>query len=165
MRKAMTVDQRAWVSVPFPAGFPLNGNMVSIATQIKNSGKTPARNVQADWIATVLKKGEQPTIGDFSVGHPHEHLYAGAIFPEAPYPVTPIVKRYGEHAADVIIVDDSLRNDIANGERFIIFYDRITYTDAFGVSHWTQFCTGTGSAISDNLKKCVTSNDFDPNED
>ena len=165
MRKAMRVDQRAWVSVPFPANFPLDGKFIPIITQVKNSGKTPARDVQGDIIATVLKKGEQPTIGDFSVGHPHEHLFGGSIFPDAPFPMTPIVKRYGDHAPEIVVPDEALRNDIASGERFIIFYGRITYSDAFGISHWTQFCTGSGAGILDNLKKCVTYNDFDPNEE
>ena len=46
-----------------------------------------------------------------------------------------------------IVLDDTLRQGIANGGRIIAVYGRITYYDVFGVQHWTQFCMGTGSAI------------------
>ena len=165
MRRAMRVDQRAWVSVPIPDDIPLTGRNIPVATSIRNSGKTPARNVQGDIIATVVKKGDKPTIGDFGIGHPHEHLYAGAIFPDAHFPITPIIKYYGDHAADVISPDDTLRDDIRSGQRYILVYGRVTYSDAFGIQHWTQFCTGLGAGIMEDLKTCVTYNDFDSNEE
>jgi hypothetical protein len=88
-RKAMRVDQRAWVSVPFPNTFPSNGTELQAITQIIDSGKTPAKAVQGDVIATVFSKDDNPTIGDFSIGHPHERFRApGVIFPNIPMPIT-----------------------------------------------------------------------------
>src|ERR1700693_2388968 len=72
MRKAMRVDQRAWISIPFPNSFPLDGTYIPVLTQIINSGKTPAKGLLVDVIATVFNKGDKPTVGDFSIGHPHE---------------------------------------------------------------------------------------------
>jgi hypothetical protein len=165
MRKAMRVDQRAWVSVIVPTVFPLNGTSIPVVTQITNSGKTPAKDVQGDVVATVLNKGEEPTLGDFSVGHPHNRLYAGVVFPGAPIPTTINVVRYGPKVPENIVPDDTLRQDIEHGNRFIIFYGRITYYDVFGIQHWTQFCTGSGTAILDNLKQCIRYNDVDNNEE
>ena len=116
-------------------------------------------------VATVLKKGEVPTLGDFSIGHPHNRLYAGAVFPSAPIPITINVVKYGPKVAETIVPDDTLRREIANGDRFIIFYGRITYYDVFGIQHWTQFCTGSGTAILENLKECISYNDVDNNEE
>src|ERR1700693_1412052 len=93
-------DERAWVSVPFPAAFPLNGTSVPVATQLVNSGKTPARRVEGDVVATVLNKGEEPTLGDFSIGHPHNRVYVGAIFSGAPIPLALPAVHYGAQAAE-----------------------------------------------------------------
>jgi hypothetical protein len=162
--KNFVVDERAWLTVPAPTAFPLNGTFIPALTQIVNSGKTPARAVEIDVIATVLNKGEEPTLGDFSVGHPHNHVYTGAVFPGAPIPMTAPVVHYGPAMAENIVPDDALRQDIANGKRYIIFYGRITYYDVFGIQHWTQFCTGSGPALLDSLKKCISYNDVDNNK-
>jgi hypothetical protein len=162
--EALIIDQRAWLSVTFPANYPLAGTSIPVETQITNSGKTPARVVAGDVVATVLEKGEEPTIGDFTVSHPHNRLYPTVVFPGAPIPITLAVVRYGPKAAETIVPDDALRQDIANGKRFIIFYGRIAYYDVFGIQHWTQFCTGSGIAIQDNLKKCIGYNDVDNNK-
>jgi hypothetical protein len=165
MRKAMRVDQRAWVSVPFPTAYPLNGTFIPAVTQITNSGKTPAKDVEGDVIATVLNKGDKLEF-DFSVGHPHNRVLAGGvIFPSAPVPTTIPLVNYGPKMAETIVPDDALRQDIAKGNRFIIFYGRITYHDVFGIEHWTQFCTGFGSAIGDGIKDCIKYNDVDQNEE
>lgn len=163
MRQSMRVDQRAWVSMVVPTVFPLNGTTIPIMTQIQNTGRTPASAVEGEYIATVLNKGEEPTLGDFSIGHPHNKLYGGVVFPNSPISTTLAVVRYGPRAAEPILVDDALRQDIANGNRFIIFYGKITYFDVFGVQHWTQFCTGSGTAILDKLKDCIKYNDVGHN--
>lgn len=104
-------------------------------------------------------------MGDFSIGHPHNRLYVGVVFPGASIPTTINVVRYEPNVAEAIVPDDSLRQDIERGNRFIIFYGRITYYDVFGIQHWTQFCTGSGTAILDNLKQCIRYNDVDNNEE
>lgn len=87
-RKSIRVDQRSWISIPFPTSFPLDGATIPVATHIINSGKTPAKGVVVDVFASVLKRDDKPTVGDFSVGHPHERLRApGVIFPRDPTPV------------------------------------------------------------------------------
>jgi hypothetical protein len=161
MRQALLVDQRAWVSVVGPPNFPLEGAFIPASIQIANTGKTPGKQLVGDVIATVLKKGEEPSF-DFSKGHPHDRIHAGAIFPNTPFNVIIPVVRYGPQTKETIVPTLELRQEIANGESFIVFYGRITYVDIFGTSHWTSFCTETGSAMGD-LKKCVSYNDVDTN--
>jgi hypothetical protein len=161
MRQALLVDQRAWVSVVIPLNFPLEGSSIPASIQITNTGKTPAKDIAGDIFASVLKKGEEPQF-DFSTGHPHNRIYAGAIFPNGQIKVTIPVVRYGPQTAETIVPTSELRQEIANGESFIIFYGKITYVDIFGSSHWTSFCTGSGSAMGD-LKKCLNYNDVDNN--
>jgi hypothetical protein len=138
------IDERAWLSVPARTAFPLTGTFVPALTQIVNSGETPARAVEVDVVATVLNKGEEPALGDFSVGHPHNHAYTGAVFLGAPIPMTAPVVHYGPAMVESIVPEDALRPEIANGKRYIFFYGRITCYDVFGIQHWTQFCTGSG---------------------
>jgi hypothetical protein len=162
MRQALFTDQRAWVSVVVPNTFPLEGAFIPASFQITNTGKTPAKSVEGDIIATVLKKGEEPSF-DFSIGHPHNRLYAGAIFPNAPITTNITVVRYKPQGTEIIVPTPELREEIARGESFIIFYGKITYVDVFETSHWTAFCTGSGAAIQANLKKCISYNDVDKN--
>lgn len=159
----MRVDQRAWVSIVIPTTFPLNGSSIPIVIQIQNTGKTPATGVEGNYIATVLKRGEKLALDDFRIGHAHNKLYVGALFPNSPVPMTSVVVRYGPSISESIVPDDALRQDIANGNRFIIFYGKITYNDVFGARHWTQFCTGTGVAMLEKLKECIAYNDVDHN--
>jgi hypothetical protein len=161
MRRALMVDQRAWVSVVGPPNFPLEGAAIPASIQIANTGKTPAKHVEGHVIATVLKKGEEPSF-DFSTGHPHTKIRTGVIFPNAPFNVTIPVARYGPHSEETIVPTPELRQEIANGESFIVFIGKISYVDIFGTSHWTSFCTEAGSATGD-VKKCVSYNDVDDN--
>jgi hypothetical protein len=163
MRHALLVDQRAWVNVVVPTNFPLEGAFIAVPIQIANTGKTPAKYVEGDLIATLLKKGEEPSF-DFSIGHPHNRIYAGAVFPNAPLNTALSVVRYGPFTQEAIVPTPELRQEIGNGESFIIFYGKVTYSDVFGATHWTTFCTGTGVAIQTiDLKKCVNYNDVDSN--
>jgi len=166
-RKAMRVDQRAWVSVPFPNTFPSNGAELQAITQIIDSGKTPAKEVQGDVIATVFKKDDNPTIGDFSIGHSHERFHApGVVFPNAPIPITIPLGTYEAFGKKIIPADETLRKDIDEGKRFILFFGRLTYSDVFGVEHFMQFCTGSGHGIpSDTLTSCLRYNDLDSIEE
>jgi hypothetical protein len=163
-KTSIRLSERAWISYTLPANFPLEGTATTPATlQVSNFGKTPAREVRGDIIATELMKGEGPAF-DFSVGHPHNSFYAGAIFLGSPVPVSINVQRYGAHTATPISSSE-LKQDLESQKAYIIFYGEITYKDIFGKQHWTRFCTGSGKAIEgspdDVLKKCITYNDVD----
>jgi len=161
MQQQVKLAERAWIGYVLPADFPLEGATTPATLQVTNFGKTPARQVEADLIATALMKGEVPSF-DFSVGHPHNRFYAGAVFPNSPFPVTINVTRYGDKPVAISPLD--LRKGLESGQYFIIFYGRIIYTDIFDKKHWTNFCTGSGIAMQgepDILKMCIRYNDVD----
>jgi hypothetical protein len=136
--------------------------------QIINSGKTPAKGLVVDVFASVLNKDDKTTVGDFSIGHPHERLHApGVVFPRDPVPVNISVGTYlPEGGQDATVPDEALRQDVASGKRYILFYGRATYQDVFEVEHYTQFCTGSGRGIPSNvLRDCLTYNAVDSNEE
>jgi hypothetical protein len=166
MRKAMRVDQRAWVNIPIPSNFPMTGTSIPVTLQIIDTGKTPARIESGKFVGTILEKGEHPHIGEFNVGHPYNKFTLGAVYPNSPVPLSIELQHYGDKTQQAIPVDETLRQEIANGKKYIIVFGRIEYTDMFDLHHWSQFCTGSGSAIdSDDLRHCVLYNDFDAEED
>src|SRR5205085_1577133 len=130
MRKAMRVDQRAWVSVPIPAIFRLDSPIAPVNVQITDSGKTPARGAHGTFIATVMKKGEIPAIGNFTLGHAYNKFEAGAVYPGSPLPMNIPLLDYVttvEKGQQIIPVDDKLRQEIKDGNKFILFFGRINY--------------------------------------
>lgn len=141
MRQTLRTDQRAWVSVVGPPNFPLEGAFIPASIQIANTGKTPAKDIVGDVIATVLKKGEEPSF-DFSKGHPHNAIHTGAIFPNGPFNVTVPVVRYGPQTSETIVPTPELRQEITNGESFIVFFGKINYVDIFGTSHGHRSAQG-----------------------
>lgn len=158
-------DQRAWISVSVPNFFPLDGQTIPLKIQIVDTGKTVAKNVNGDFFATVLDKGEKPPFDKFGVGHPHNRIYAGAIFPTATPPLESVVTvvKYGAGAPVVIVPDQALRDKIlTTGESYIVFFGKITYCDVFHVKHWTSFCNGSGKALDlSGVKECIAYNDVD----
>src|SRR6266704_2329141 len=77
MQQQVKLAERAWVGYVLPANFPLEGATTPATLQVTNFGKTPARQVEGDIVATALMKGEELNF-DFSIGHPHNRFYAGA---------------------------------------------------------------------------------------
>jgi hypothetical protein len=160
MQHQLRLDQRAWIGFVLPSNFPLDGEVTPATLQVTNFGKTPARQVEGNIIATLMMKIQEPSF-DYSVGHPHNRFYAGAVFPNSPFPVTINVQRY--EGTPKIISPADLRKELETGQSYIVFYGEITYEDVFGKKHWTRFCTGSGTAMQqlDALKKCIAYNDVD----
>jgi hypothetical protein len=164
-RLTFQLDQRPWVGVVFPDTFALDGSSIPVVVKIQNTGKTPARAIEGDLVATVWTRGEDTKLGDFSSGRPHNRVYSGAIFPSDSVQMTISVSNYGAEGQQTIVPDESLRHDIANGKRYIMYFGRITYSDTFNVRHWTQFCTGSTPPPSvKDMKDCTSYNDVDHNE-
>lgn len=164
-QRSFLVGERPWVSIVFPGNTSLTGAFIPVTVGVRNTGKTPAENVQGDVIFTVANEGEDITLGDFSVGHPHNRIYTGLLFAgDAPILGTFPVSSYGASMPQTIVPDDQLRQDLASGRKYLIYYGKITYSDALGIQHWTQFCTGANVSSVINVKRCVAYNQVDHNE-
>jgi hypothetical protein len=156
-------DQRAWISITAPKQFPYRTDSIGANIQLSDSGKTPAKKVTAEFVATTIEKGVRPSFDQYGVGHPHNKLYAGAIYPGAQPVEVPInVVKYGDKSQVTIIPDAKVQKDIQDGNLFIVCFGKVSYCDTFGVKHWTKFCSGnTGSLGIDWVKDCVAYNDVD----
>ncbi len=167
MRQQVNLAERAWVGFVLPTNLPLNGTSIPATIQVNSFGKTPARGVEGDIIATIFNKGQEPDF-DYGDGHPHHHFRAGAIFPNDPIPPLSIpVVRYTPFPPWETVLPADAQKELDSGRFYITFYGRITYTDIFDKEHWTHFCTGYGTAMLSDInvtKKCIAYNDVDHDE-
>jgi hypothetical protein len=160
-------EQRAWISVPLPNSFPMDGPTIPIRLQLVDTGKTVAKKVNGSFIATTLNKGDKLPFDWFHDGHAYSKLYAGAVFPTANPPLETVITvvKYGPREPETVIVTPELRDRVLRSdESFIVLLGKIIYCDVFHVSHWTTFCTGSGKGIElSGVQDCMGYNDVDTN--
>jgi hypothetical protein len=122
------------------------GETITGSVTIQNVGKTPATQMNGLWYIRIVQNGEKlrfrypmnSSLGDRS----------GAIFPKDP----PIIDNVYSTKIDPSNktaypterkVTPEEFNSLLRGGAFVILYGRFTYTDGFGISHWTHFCSWT----------------------
>jgi hypothetical protein len=96
---------------------------------IKNVGKTPARNITYGWFIEGIPKSDkanlekEPTRLNLGI-LPAEGI---SIQDLNPFPA-------GES------MGQDRFNAIVNGDTVVYYFGRVTYEDIFGASHWIKFC-------------------------
>lgn len=195
----MRQDQRPWLRVEFAptagasndptrpqaslrlaTGQPIHG----ITIRIRNSGKTPAEVVTADFviqIATInnamrfppepglrrrLHRGDRPpdqAVGD-SLADPNvliNHIETGVIFPDS-FAERELVRQRMDQQR---LVDIPLSFDeglaMLNGALMYVT-GRVEYIDEFGTHHWTDFCRALSDAPENS--RCAKYNAVDSNQ-
>jgi hypothetical protein len=142
----MRKDQRAWVTAA--PGIPETpssgtGKVLRIPVEVKNSGKTAARDVKVEVVARIIKNGDQAQC-DYGKQVPGMNRTDRVFQPNA------VRNFYGDvlSVADttktiaqlrVLSADDIQR--LADGREFFVVYGRVTYKDVFNQSHWVHFCS------------------------
>jgi hypothetical protein len=139
-RKALQIDQRAWLKPTIPNYFPFTGASIPADVQITNIGKTVATNVTGKIVGTVLKKGATPRFNEYNVCY--MNLNAGAVWLNEAPPLIAHLKLLncaeGAKSGEAIVPTPELTRQInENKESFIIFYEQLNYCDVFGVKHQT----------------------------
>jgi hypothetical protein len=155
----MRKDQRPWIKVTVDHDILIQPS-AGVATHLHliNSGKTPAKNTVTDAKIDIVKNGEQPKI---RINRPYNEIISALVFPNDPadFPV------YMSGSMSQPEYDDFTAR-----RNFLIIYARVSYTDFFGIRHWTQFCqavttenapaTAPGTTTS---QSCTEYNDVDEN--
>lgn len=154
-------DERAWI------GFSLGGGNLtltvgqpfSVPTTLINSGKTPAKNVEGNIIVTIVKRGA-PFDFVYASGHANYRIAAGSLFPNATINESFQAIRHGPVHAEAIIVTKPILDEITASQSLVVVYGRLTYSDIFGIEHWTTYCriVSNPSLIPDD---CVRYNNTD----
>jgi hypothetical protein len=140
--KNFRIDERAWMAF----GFKDQGNITFtfnksflIPTELRNTGKTPAKNIHGNIVVSIFKKGESLDF-TYTAGHAHYGIKAGTIFPSGNIVESFEAIKHGQEHAEPIIFTAPIKDDLFKARSFLIAYGRIDYTDIFGGEHWMTFC-------------------------
>lgn len=134
-------DERSWMAFKFVEGsitFTLQKPFL-VPTQLINTGKTPAKNVHGNIVVGVFKKGE-PLDFTYTAGHAHYGLEAGTIFPNGSIVESFEAIKHGQDRVEPIIFSVPLKDELFNGQSFLVVHGWIEYSDIFGTKHWTTYC-------------------------
>lgn len=137
----MRKDQRPWIRVDLDSPSVQPDSAMFGTLHLVNKGKTPARTVRGDIVVERVKNGENPRL-DYP--RPHMEISVGIQFPDVPSDAIPVMRArrsIGSNSPENDPITKTESEDFANGVTFYVVYGKITYTDFFGVDHWTKFCT------------------------
>jgi hypothetical protein len=170
---AMRKDQRAWVefqALPNKPGSDISsvrldaGQPMTYPLGIKNSGKTPARNMVAKIYLDIIDANQEPPLERVATDtYERGVITAGIIFPDSD--IKQPVVRPTEDGKPRLTAESEV-NAMRDGKAYIAIYGIITYDDVFGVHHWTKFCRGQaadGVGAMLHIVQCIAYNDVDSN--
>jgi hypothetical protein len=155
----MKIDQRAWIGIeyiqPIPP-IPEIGKTFSVNIRLKNTGKTPARNmVQSGSFGPVKSLAAI----NFAIENENKHD-VGQLMPNggATLPFTPLIN---SNTREPLIFTQELF-DAFNSTNFkIVVYGRIDYSDIFGDPHWVTYCGFLEVPFNGSFAFCDIHNDGD----
>jgi hypothetical protein len=177
-RKSMQVDQRAWIVTTMPPfiGWRI-GEPMATTVHIRNTGKTPARNLEGCIVSVALRNEDSlnfPCTG--ANNNAIVRVWTGMVAPNDPQDQSiPIVSpdTTGPLSQRSAFTQE-LNDELIARQLNIFVFGRFTYDDIFHVQHWLTFCRFIPSGPSDpsgqqpyprddRAKACVEYNNVDSN--
>ena len=161
--RATWLDQRAWVEIA--TGDPEDvhlGEPIAFKIQINNTGKTPARNFDGHLVAEIINKGSSPKVGKH--GHAAAHISIPLVVPGFHKTMQMYARALEHKVPKTISLTKEIAASFTSGESYLIAWGDYSYTDVWGVKHWTKFCDSFGSGAPSDLDECVNYNDIDSGE-
>jgi hypothetical protein len=140
-------EQRAWVGTAYFNGFPELNEVLRTKVGIKNTGRTPARNVIAYQVFDPLSIGQKLTFTNEKKATPER---MATINPEV-VDESMMDQIYGKK------VDQPHLDSFSKYDVYV--HGKITYLDIFGVSHWTTYCVQMLLTPPKTYKFCDEHND------
>jgi hypothetical protein len=165
-RRTAHFEQRPWLSFSFVPDVPLtDGKPFIQLIRVKNTGKTPAKQVNGRIVSRIFGKDEEVI---FDYGH-GTAIISPMILPDEfqDFPSVLLPKNIpSEGAPSPILMTLNIREQLGAGELYIVTFGRITYDDMFGGHHWVQFCAPGPNTVRQYKfhQKCIEYNDIDSNE-
>lgn len=138
----MRKDQRPWIKLSFDTfvtqvGSPVGGNLHQV-----NNGKTPAKNIAGKFAIEKVENGRQPRLD--SENAPISFTF-GSFFPNDPQTQALNMQQSVTTPKGTSYQSASLSqqdyDDFVQGRIFFVAYAKVSYSDFFGVQHWTQYCS------------------------
>jgi len=151
----MRLDERAWVTEVGISGEPQVDQPFAILVELKNTGKTPARNFKGKIVSDPTPLGREP---DLSKLEKVKYSGSGIVAPNASkfltsYPI--------DGSATTKFPKEGM--DELKRETLYVF-GQVEYDDVFDCHHWTTFCVFLDPR--ENYRKysmCKKHNDTDEN--
>lgn len=152
IKRQMRQDQRPWVTMA-PAwpeqslnGIPgqiviLNaGQRLQVPIKVNNTGKTPALSVSYTIHIEVVDRDKAPLLSHPI--NPSWHVTGSTMFPNSPE--TAFAYRLKQpQPREQIAFNDLTSTELQSlneGKSYLAVYGEISYSDGFGIHHWTHFC-------------------------
>jgi hypothetical protein len=169
IRAQMRQDQRPMLTVTpeFNHKELVVGDTVGGTVTFQNIGKTPAKNIVGKWYLRMVHNGE-----NLRLTYPKNWygVTSGAIYPNDPpateqaYWITDDwTGGIGLPPTNKVTTKDY--DDFVHGKAFLILYGNLSYSDGFGINHWTHFCSWTSFTAtgSYSARNCTAYNAVDSN--
>jgi hypothetical protein len=131
------VDQRAWLAAYDIRGIPKANEIYDISIDIKNTGKTFAKNFWINPVVAPRKKGVIPNFADEearAVSDPGQGGFISKTF----------LPPGGSTTVKITVSPKLTAKDVTNfmsGEMAVWVFGKISYDDVFKCPHWTTFCS------------------------
>jgi hypothetical protein len=156
----MRIEQRAWIAIEH--GFePIAENKpLRAIVNLKNTGKTPAKNVDQRYSVQMVKSNESPNLNPVG-GYTG---FAALINPDTKAEnKVPMFRATFDLLSPPLLTKADV-DDLNSGKAYVAIVGRITYIDIYGVSHWIDFCDWRSSHRGTySSRKCVEYNNLDDN--
>jgi hypothetical protein len=130
---ASRTDQRAWIDmIIYPPPNFQEDKPFTTAAEMKNLGKTPARNIMFGYFFEGIPPTKNPIFDDSRL----KFIHAGLLPPQGPslLPVEITPEQPNE------LLGKPRYEAIRKGELVVYFWGLINYDDVFGFHHWLKFC-------------------------
>jgi hypothetical protein len=164
----MRNDERAWIEV-LPKGDDkeaLNisftvGQPVGFPVTIKNTGKTPAKNVTIRLFVEIVDASQSPPLDWVSdhTHHPHNQITTGIFFPGAH--IDQVMVRTRGKVTDPLVATQTEIDSILASKSYVSAFGIVTYDDIFGYPHWLKFCSWISEKGDFMTEKCTAYNSVD----
>jgi hypothetical protein len=154
-KKTMQIDQRAWIGVESIDAIPRTpetGKTLSANVRMRNTGKTPARNIrQVGSLDAITGAPTSKYVGTVRL--------AGNLSPNASatIPFTPL----GDGNHQPLRLNDEILAALRAGQLKLVVHGRIDYDDVFGDPHWTTYCALLAVPFNEQFELCEGQNDTD----
>jgi hypothetical protein len=158
-KDTMQLDQRAWIVLESIAPVPLIpevGKTFGVTGVIKNTGKTPARNIVIYSIIEPVDAGRLPNFSYDGV----PKLIGGLLSPNIPATLPLNVLPDAKTKQPALFSQEQL--DIFKSKKSVIYaHGRIEYEDIFGNIHWMTYCSYLPFPPISSMAFCAEHNDTD----
>lgn len=140
VKDQMLIDERPWVDFSVGDSAFTSGRTINVPLRIFNAGKTPAFDVRGRVGVFLVETNDAP---DFRFPHGYT-IETGEEAPNTPSDFTfaaiPRQVPKGEIISPVICTLQ-MQADYIAGKLAIMVQAKLNYGDAFGVAHWSQYCS------------------------